>query len=174
MLGNTIADRKYLHIRNGRVVYKNGENEELYTFVEGYLIGIAKRDRTFNGETVPVWYVNLRNEEGGEYSIFFPYNSGSFKSIVLSLASLEHPTTSTVVRIDTYEKDGFTKVVTRANGERLNWVTSELPPTKEVMVSGQIVKDSTERMRYIESLVSTITKRLGESPKDPLLDFIGK
>lgn len=174
MLGNSITDRKYLSIRNGRVVYKNGDNEELYTFVEGYLNGIAKRERTFNGETVPVWYLNLRNEDGGEYCIAFPYNAGSFKSIVLCLASLEHLSTSTVVRIDAYEKDGFTKVVTRANGEKLNWVTSELPPTREVVVSGQIVKDSTERMRYIEGLVEGISKKLENGELGELGDLIDK
>lgn len=173
MLGNTKTrqDRKYLTLRNGMVVYKNGESEEYYNFVEGYLSGIAKRERTFNGETVPVWYMNLDSSDGEVYSISFPYNSGPFKSIVLSLASLDHLSTSTTVRIDTYEKDGYTKVVTRADGEKLNWVTSDLPPTQEVVVSGQTVRDYTKRMEFIESLVSQISKKLEDSSLGGLLDL---
>lgn len=175
MLGNDRRqDRKYLSLRDGMIVCKDGEREELYTFVEGYLSRIFKTDRTFRGETVPVWYLTLKNEEGGEYSIAFPYNSGPFKSIVLSLASVENINTSTAIRIDTYEKDGYTKVVTRADGEKLNWVTSDLPPTQEVVVSGQIVKDYTERMRYIESLVSTITKRLSDHSQSSIFDYLEK
>lgn len=174
MLGNTKSkkDRKYLTLRDGMVVYKNNGKEETYSYVEGNLSKVFKLDRNFNGETVPMWYMNIESPDGESYSISFPYNSGPFKSIVLSLASLDSLTTSTTIRIETYEKNGFTKVVTRADGNKLDWVTSELPATTTVVVSGQKVKDSSKRMEFIEGLVSKIEKNLERGPLGDLFSLM--
>jgi hypothetical protein len=105
------------------------------------------------------WYVDVRGEKGELYSISFPYKSGTFKSIVLGFASDPAIALSTV-KIEPYKKGDYTKVVTSSNGRRLDWITKELPPVEELRIAGQLVKDDTKRMAYIESLVETINNRL--------------
>ena len=159
-LGNNERTRKYyLSIADGKVIHREDGKEESYSFVEGTLEAIYKRERSFNGETVLYWYVDLRGEKGELYSISLPYKSGTFKSIVLALASDTAIALSTV-KIEPYKKGDFTKVVVSSNGKRLDWVTKELPPVEELSVAGQRVKDDSQRMRYIESLVDTINKRI--------------
>lgn len=159
-LGTTDRARKYyLSIADGKVIHREDGKEESYSFVEGTLGAIYKRERSFNGETVLYWYVDLRGEKGELYSISLPYKSGTFKSIVLALASDTAIALSTV-KIEPYKKGDFTKVVVSSNGQRLDWVTKELPPVEELSVAGQRVKDDSQRMRYIESLVDTINKRI--------------
>lgn len=159
-LGTTERARKYyLSISDGKVVHREDGKEETYSYVEGSLVAIYKRERTFKGETVLYWYVDVRGEKGELYSISFPYKSGTFKSIVLGFASDPAIALSTV-KIEPYKKGDFTKVVTSSNGRRLDWITKELPPVEELRIAGQIVKDDTKRMAYIESLVETINNRL--------------
>jgi len=159
-LGNNERTRKYyLSIADGKVVHREGGKEETYSYVEGTLEAIYKRERDFRGESVLYWYVDLRGEKGELYSISLPYKSGTLKSIVLALASDTAIALSTV-KIEPYKKGDFTKVVVSSNGKRLDWVTKELPPVEELSIAGQRVKDDTKRMLYIESLVDTINKRI--------------
>ena len=153
------ARKYYLSISDGKVVHREDGKEETYSYVEGTLVAIYKRERTFKGETVLYWYVDVRGEKGELYSISFPYKSGTFKSIVLDFASDPAIALSTV-KIEPYKKGDFTKVVTSSNGRRLDWITKELPPVEELRIAGQIVKDDTKRMAYIESLVERINNRL--------------
>ena len=62
------------------------------------------------------------------------------------------------IRIETYLKDGRTKVSVFDQGNKLNWITSELPPVRETQVGGRIVKDDSERMSFIAGLVKKINK----------------
>ena len=159
-LGTTDRARKYyLSIADGKVLHREDGKEESYSFVEGTLEAIYKRERSFNGETVLYWYVDLRGEKGELYSISLPYKSGTFKSIVLALAS-ETAIALSTVKIEPYKKGDFTKVVVSSNGKKLDWVTKQLPEVGEVYIAGQRVKDDTRRMEYIESLVATINQRI--------------
>lgn len=159
-LGTVEKSRKYyLSISDGKVVHREDGKEETYSYVEGSLVAVYKRERTFKGETVLYWYVDVRGEKGELYSISLPYKSGTFKSIVLALASEQAIALSTI-KIEPYKKGDFTKVVVSSNGRRLDWITKELPAVEELRIAGQIVKDDTKRMAYIESLVETINNRL--------------
>ena len=159
-LGNIERTRKYyLSIADGKVLHREDGKEESFSYVEGTLEAIYKRERTFKGETVLYWYVDLRGEKGELYSISLPYKSGTFKSIVLALASDSAVALSTV-KIEPYKKGDYTKVVVSSNGRRLDWVTKELPAVEDILIAGQRVKDDTKRMAYIESLVDTINKRI--------------
>ena len=159
-LGNIERTRKYyLSIADGKVLHREDGKEEAFSYVEGTLEAVYKRERTFKGETVLYWYIDLRGEKGELYSISLPYKSGTFKSIVLALAS-ETAIALSTVKIEPYKKGDFTKVVVSSNGKRLDWVTKELPPVEELSIAGQRVKDDTRRMEYIESLVATINQRI--------------
>ena len=151
--------RYYLGIAEGKIVHSTKEGKKYYAFVEGSLERIYKQTRNFNGEEVLYWYIDLRGAKGELYTLSLPYKSGTFKSIVLSLASDEAIALSTV-RIEPYEKNGFTKVVISSNGTKLDWVTKELPAVGEVLIAGQKVKDDTKRMEFIESVVASICQRL--------------
>lgn len=153
------ARRYYLSISDGQVVHTENGQREYYSFVEGTLEKIYKLERTFNGETVPYWYIDIRGEKDELYSVSLPYKSGTFKSIVLALASEQAIALSTV-KIEPYKKGEFTKVVVSSNGRRLDWITKELPAVEEVYIAGQRVKDDTKRMEYIERLVEQINARL--------------
>ena len=147
----------YLSITNGKIVHTDKGKRNIYAFVEGKLEGINLTERTFNGEKVPYWFINLRGEKGELFVISLPYKSGTFKSIVLALAS--EPTLGKVVKVEPYERNGFTKVVVSLNDKRLDWVTKELPPVEEIHIAGQPVKDDTKRMEYITQLVEAVNNQ---------------
>lgn len=147
----------YLSITNGKIVHNDKGKRNIYAFVEGKLEGINLTERTFNGEKVPYWFINLRGEKGELFVISLPYKSGTFKSIVLALAS--EPTLGKVVKVEPYERNGFTKVVVSLNDKRLDWVTKELPPVEEIQIAGQPVKDDTKRMEYITQLVEAVNNQ---------------
>jgi hypothetical protein len=96
------------------------------------------------------------------YSISLPYASGTFKSIILSLASYQSLSKETKVLIEPYEKNGYTKVCVYAEGEKLDWIVKELPPVKEVNVGGRSYTDDTERMDYIRGIASQVRERIGK------------
>lgn len=152
--------KTYLNIKNGAVVKRTPTGEESYTYVEGKLESISQKERTFRNEVVVYWYIDLRDEESGElYSIGFPYGSNTFKSVILALASpmgLTAVNNGSVVRIDPYTRNGYDKIVVWGEGVKLDWVTKTLPPVSEIMIGGRKVKDDSERMNYICSLVSQI------------------
>lgn len=160
-LGEQIARARklYLTISNGQIVHSQDGKKEYYSFVEGTLEKIYKRERNFNGETVLYWYIDIRGEKDELYSISLPFKSGTFKSIVLSLAS-EPALALSTVKIEPYKKGEYTKVVTSSNGKRLDWIVKELPEVETLYIAGQPVKDDTKRMEYIESLVQDINSRL--------------
>lgn len=150
----------YLNIKNGAVVKRTSTGEESYTYVEGRLEAITQKERTFRNEVVIYWYIDLRDEESGDlYSIGFPYGSNTFKSIILALASsmgLDAIRHGSVIRVEPYTRNGYDKVVVWGEGVKLDWVSTSLPPVSEKMIGGRKVKDDTERMNYICSLVSLI------------------
>ncbi len=153
------ARKYYLSISDGQIVHSENGQKEYYSFVEGTLEKIYKLERTFNGETVLYWYLDIRGEKDELYSVSLPYKSGIFKSIVLALAS-EPALALSSIKIEPYKKGEFTKVVVSSNGRKLDWITKELPAVEEVYIAGQRVKDDTRRMEYICSLVDSINARL--------------
>lgn len=153
------ARKYYLSISDGQIVHSENGQKEYYSAVEGTLEKIYKLERTFNGETVLYWYIDIRGEKGELYSISLPFKSGTFKSIVLALAS-EPAIALATVKIEPYKKDDFTKVVVSSNGRKLDWIVKELPAVEQIFIAGQPVKDDTKRMEYIEELVRLINSRV--------------
>lgn len=165
MIGNKSKEEKkgrlfFLNVKDGKIVHKDGLLTNEYDFVEGTLESITQKEREFNGETLLYWYLNLRDDSGDLYSLGLPYSSGVFKSIILSLAGDENLTPLSTVRIETYLKDGFTKVKVYDGDKSLDWIVKQLPPVQEVKVGGKTIKDDTERMKYIASLVEAIQNRI--------------
>ena len=165
-LGNLVAETstpqnkiKWLSIHHGKVELSENGVKQLYDFVEGRLSSIYTKERNYNGEPVLKWFINLRDEEGELYSISFPYSSGTFKSIVLALASATDLTASTIVKILPYQKGSFTNVAVYADGAKLDWVVKQLPPLDFVTINGQRVKDEAKRMKLISSFVDVINRR---------------
>lgn len=160
MLGQQIeqthARKIYLNIKEGAVVRRTDAGEERYAFVEGAVVSLYQKERTFRGEKVMYWYIDLRDDHSGElYALGFPYSSNTFKSIVLSLASA---TDLQQVKIKPYTANGYDKVVCYASGAKLDWVTKQLPPVEQTTIGGRSVKDDSKRMAYIRSLVERIGK----------------
>lgn len=148
----------FLNVKDGKLIRRDGLVIEEFDFVEGTLEKIYTKEREFNGERVLYWYVPLRDDNGNLYLLGLPYSSGVFKSIVLSLANDDELTALSTIRIETYLKDGRTKVSVYDQGRKLNWITNELPPVKETQVGGRIIKDDSERMSFIAGLVRKINK----------------
>lgn len=171
MLGERItADRRktYLNIKEGAIVKRTPEGtEERYAYVEGRLEAITQKERTFRGEVVLYWYIDLRDEDSGElYSLGFPYASNTFKSIILQLASeegLESLKNGSTLRIEPYTKNGYDKVRVWGEGVKLDWVSKQLPPIEETTIGGRRVKDDTKRMAYITSLYEKIREKIREN-----------
>ena len=151
--------RKWLSIHHGIVELSQDGQKQSFSYVEGSLRSIYTKTRNYGGEEVLKWFIDLQDEGGDLYSISFPYNSGTFKSIVLALASWESLTATTITRIEPYQNRNFTNVKVWADGVKLNWVVSELPPVDYVTINGQKIKDEAKRMELISSLVEKINQR---------------
>ena len=151
--------RKWLSINHGKVELSENGEKQLFSFVQGHLRSIYTAPRTYNGEQVTKWFIDLEDGEDELYTLSFPYNSGTFKGIILSLASCESLTSGTLVKIEPYQKGNFTNVVVRADGCKLDWVTNELPPVEYITINGRTIKDEGKRMAYITTLTGTINKR---------------
>lgn len=160
---DTDTKRKvFLSISHGRVVhYLTGGEPEYFKNVEGTLQDITIKERSFNGKTTPFWYLDLRDGKD-TYSLSLPYTSGTFKSIILSLASCGTLSKVTRVLIEPYEKNGYTKVVVYADGAKLDWVVKELPPLKQVKVGSGTYTDDTDRMNFIRNTASQVRERIGK------------
>jgi hypothetical protein len=164
-LGTIDQDTKrkiYLSISHGKVVhYLSGGNVENFKNVGGRLQDITIKERTFNGVKTPFWYMDIK-DRGELYSISLPYASGTFKSIILALASYQSLSKETNILIEPYEKGNYTKVAVYADEKKLDWVVKELPPLKEVVVGGKKYSDDTERMEFIKRLASQVKERIGK------------
>lgn len=164
-LGTIDQDTKrkiYLSISHGKVVhYLSGGRAENFKNVEGKLQDITIKERSFNGVKTNFWYIDIK--DGGElYSISLPYVSGTFKSIILALASYQSLSKETTILIEPYEKGNYTKVAVYADEKKLDWVVKELPPLKEVVVGGKTFSDDTERMDFIKRIASQVKERIGK------------
>lgn len=163
-LGNQQQTRKlYLSINRGKVVQKAGGKEQHFSFVEGNVEGIYTKRSTFGNEDVTRWYIDLR--DGAElYSLCLPYGSGVFKSIILALAADEKLTASTPIRIEPYiGQNGYTKVAVYADGEKLDWITNQIPPQETITIGERQIKDNTKQMELIFSFVRLVQSRIGGS-----------
>lgn len=156
--------KTYLNIKNGAVVKRNENGqEETFSFVEGRLSSIYKKDRTFRGEKVVYWYIDLQDEEGELFSIGLSYSSNIFKGIILPLASdkgIASIKKGANVKIEPYTKNGYDKVVVTADGTKLDWITSTLPPLDEVSIGGRTIKDDTKRMEFISQLAEKVNSNI--------------
>ena len=164
-LGTIDQDTKrkiYLSISHGKVVhYLSGGRAENFKNVEGKLQDITIKERSFNGVKTNFWYIDIK--DGGElYSISLPYVSGTFKSIILALASYQSLSKETTILIEPYERGNYTKVAVYADEKKLDWVVKELPPLKEVVVGGKTFSDDTERMEFIKRIASQVKERIGK------------
>lgn len=160
MLGSIKKEesRIYLNVKDGAVVRRTDKGDQRFAFVSGAIEKIYTRDRSFRGETVKYWYIDMRDPGGELYSIGFSYRSNVFKGIVLSLATAG---TLNDVKIEPYIKNNYEKVVVYQGGIKLDWIVKALPAVEVVNVGGHEVKDDSKRMKYIASLVDGINKRTG-------------
>lgn len=155
-----------LLLRNGNVErYRRNGRKTCYGYVEGTIEDIYIRIRNYNGERAKNWFMDMRGENGKLYSIRFPYGSGTFRSIILSLASDDTLTASTTVRIETYPKGFYTNVKVWIDSVKLDWVICELPPVRTINVDGQEVKDDSERTALVVGYVNQILNKLQRSGK---------
>lgn len=159
-LGQRQERKIYLSISHGKVVRGTGDSKQYYTSIDGHIEAIYTKHSNFGGEDVVRWFIDMRDGEE-LYSLCLPYSSGVFKSIILSLASKEELTSSTSVMIRPYEGgNGYTKVVVFADGEKLDWITKQLPPQETITLGGRQVKDDSKQMELITSLCSKIIERI--------------
>ena len=157
MLGQT--DKKiYLNITEGKVVRRTERGVLKYDYVEGELERIYPREREFRGEKVPYWYIDLKDRETGSiYSIGLRSSSGVWRSIILSLGSVE--SFLFPIKICPYRKGEYDKVVVYSGDTRLDWV-SELPPVEVIEVQGEKVKSSVKREKFISDLVDKVNGKI--------------
>lgn len=162
MLGQRQQEHKskiYLSIAKGNVERQlpNGE-KELYSYVEGGLVQLLSKERTFGGEVVKYYYLDIRDGEE-LYSLGFPLHSGTLRSIILNLASDTELRKGTPIRIEPYFNK-YTKVKVYSNGVQLDWITQELPAVETITVGNKTVKDGSKRDQFICSLIETIQRRI--------------
>lgn len=157
----TFTKKTYLSIHHGIVEKTGGDGQKQhFGYVEGHLTAIYKKEREYNGEKVLKWFLEITDESGEVFCTSFPYNSGTFKSIVLALGSDEGLSSTSTVRIEPYEKGNFTNVVVWSDGVKCEWMTRDLPPVEKVTIGGRQYNDETKRMEFIENVVEMLLKRL--------------
>jgi len=158
-LGTTTGNKIYLNVKDGKIVKREPQGgESLFSFVEGNLTGITKREREFNGERVPFWFIDIQDPDGGDiYTMAINYRSGLALSIFNSLASAEDPTR---IKIEVTKHGDFTRATVYNRGEKLTWKYTEIPPTEEVNIGGRTVKNDSNRMALVEKMVAEIVDRI--------------
>ncbi len=155
-----MRNKIYLNVKNGQIVRRTPQGEEGYSFVEGKLENITQRERSFRGETVLYWYVDLRDTTSGDlYSLGFPYGNNVLKSIILQLATA---TDFGTIRIEPYSKNGYDKVQVYSSGSKLDWVVRELPPLEQATIGGRVVKDDSKRMALITRYANEVLAKIGK------------
>lgn len=156
----------FLAITGGSFIATSGEHTgEAYTSLDGTLVDIRRGKSNFSKDDN--WLIELADLTHPElrYIISLPYTSGVYVSIVQCLRSaLDFLNRRTIIKIDTYKKDGYNKVVVWADGYKLDWYTQEMPIVKRKQ-AGKYAKDFTERMQFVEGLTSEILKALDEADK---------
>lgn len=164
MLGQK-ENRVFLNIAEGKIVKRVNQRVEVFDYLEGDLEKIYKKDREFRGEKVPYYYLDIKDPDSGElYSLGIGASSGVWRSIILSLASVE--TFLLPIKIDPYRKGDYDRVSVYSGGKRLDWI-SDLPPVELVEVQGQTIKSTAKRDQYISELVEKVNAKIGvqEAPK---------
>lgn len=162
-LGKVINDsnRIWLSINNGKVERNDNGVKTQYSYVEGRLTSVYTKERNYNGEKVVKWFIELTDEEGSLYAISLPYSSGTYKSIILSLASDEDLNKDSIIRIEPYiGKNGYTKIVVWSDGVKLDWATHELPPVEDVVINGRTYKDDSKRMDMVVGYTNQVLQRI--------------
>ena len=157
--------RIYLNIAEGKIVKRTDQRVEVYDYLEGDLERIYPKEREFRGEKVPYWYLDMRDSQSGDlYSLGIRASSGVWRSLILSLGSVE--TFLLPIKINPYRKGDYDRVSVYSGEKRLDWV-SGLPPIEEIEVQGQRVKSTAKRDQYISSLVDQVNSRLGIPATQP-------
>ena len=157
--------RIYLNSAEGKIVKRTDQRVEVYDYLEGDLERIYPKEREFRGEKVPYWYLDMRDSQSGDlYSLGIRASSGVWRSLILSLGSVE--TFLLPIKINPYRKGDYDRVSVYSGEKRLDWV-SDLPPIEEIEVQGQRVKSTAKRDQYISSLVDQVNSRLGIPATQP-------
>lgn len=153
--------RKWITFRDGEVILSTEEGSKSFSFLQAKLRSIHTTERNYNGEKVIKWEIEIEGDSPEDlYSITLPYSSGTFKSIILSLASCAALSPATLVKFKPYKKGNFTNITLWADEVKLDWITKELPPLEEVQINGRTVRDESKRMEFLSSLVEAINKRV--------------
>lgn len=151
--------RIYLGITGGKIRRRTKDgNEEFYKAVEGKFKGVSVRESEFNG--APVTYYDFHLTDGNDELIVSVNRASSVaRGIVLNLASAKSFAGS-IIRIEPWAKENngktFTNISVYQNGEKLSWVTSELPEVPTVTVGSAIVKDDSKLTAFVQQLVDGI------------------
>lgn len=162
-LDNETKKKIYLSISHGKIVhYLQDGGIEYYKNVSGQVKDVYKKKRVFNGQSLDFWYIDIQDGED-LYSISLPFTSGTFKSIILSLASYEELTDKTPVVIEPYERNGYSKVCIYADGIKLDWITKDLPPLQYDTYRGKQIIDDTERMNFISDVAEKVKNLVNPS-----------
>lgn len=148
---------KYVNIKDGKMIHREGGKETFYDYLEGELVDITTPTRTYNGEEVKVWYFKFKGKDSEEYILSIGYHSGVAKTILNALASAED---FTEIKILPYQKDGYTKVVTFSKGDKLSWKYEKLPPIEHIEVGGKKIKDDSKRMVLFDNISKEILQKL--------------
>jgi len=160
---NETRKKIYLSVSRGKVVhYLQNGGIEYFKNVSGQIKDVYLKNRVFNGQTLPFWYIDIQDGED-LYSISLPFASGTFKSIILSLASYKKLNENTPVIIEPYERNGYTKICVFADGNKLDWVTKNLPPLKTEIFKGKEIVDDTERMNFVADIANQVKNRVNAS-----------
>lgn len=148
---------RYVNIKDGKLVHREGGKEALYDYLEGELLDITTPTRTYNGEEVRVWYFKFKGKDSEDYILSIGYPSGVAKTILNALASTNDYKD---IKILPYERDGYTKVVTFSNSEKLSWKYEKIPPIEYVEIGGKKIKDDSKRMVLFDNISKEILQKL--------------
>lgn len=172
------GNRIYLGIAHGQVRRRAKDgSEEFYRSVEGTFKGIVTRESEYNG--TPLKYYDIILADGqDEYVLSVNRATSVARSIILHLASLKS-FGETPIRIEPWNKTAdngkeYTNVSVYAAGEKIRWVTSDLPEAKSVTVGSVVVRDDSELVEFVQRLadgVNAVLQREQAAPFSELDDM---
>lgn len=147
-----------------------------FSFFEGTLVSIEKKNVSFNNENFEQWNVKFKDDNDKAYIWTSPYESSSFQGFVNCLSALPNPGVG-LIRLTPYVWQDKTFVSVKLNGNKLTkqYKAEDIPELEPVTRYDTKTKqnvpvlnpktkkpllDSTKRMEWIEERVAEINSKL--------------
>lgn len=156
------TNRTLLGISGGKITRKvaGSDTPKTYVAIEGRLMSITRRNAVI--KNVNTEFLDFLIEDGDQqYDLSVQTSGSAARGIILCLANVQN-FVGVRIKINPYlSKDGqHTNIAVYVDGQKVSWVTTDIPKVEEKVFGSQVVKDDTKRMAVINGFIEQVQHRL--------------